>query len=136
MIGFHLEDGARLPPHFQVYRNPTMGATYMAEKSAANEAAARQLAEERKLLARSHEEYAMRMKGRPTPSQEENDLAALGAHFAEHEPDGADPDPFLQPTPVAKQLEPAKPGGGYQTRQVTAKQQPAAPPVPPTTHQG
>jgi hypothetical protein len=98
----------------------------MVEKSAANEAAAKQLAEERKLLARSHEEYAARMKGRPTPSQEENDLAMLGAHFAEHEPDGADPDPFLQPTPVAKQLDPAKPaGGGYQTRQVTAKPQAA-----------
>jgi hypothetical protein len=98
------------------------------EKSARNEAAERQLAEERKRLERSREEYAARMKGKPTPTQEENDLAALGAHFTEHEPDGSDPDPFLQPTPVAKQMEP-KPGGGYQTRQVTAKQTPAPPPT-------
>jgi hypothetical protein len=104
----------------------------MAEQSPQNEAAAKQLAEERKLLARSHEEYAARMKGRPTPSQEENDLAALGAHFTEHEPDGADPDPFLERTPVAKQIEPAKPaGGGYQTRQATPRPQQTAPEKPP-----
>jgi hypothetical protein len=99
----------------------------MAE-SPQNEAAEKQLLEDQKRLAISREEYAARMKGKPTPTQRENDLAALGAHFAEHEPDGADPDPFLERTPVAKNLEAAKqPGGGYQTRQVTPAKPAGAP---------
>jgi hypothetical protein len=81
--------------------------------------AAKLLADQRKQLEKSHEEYAMRMKGKPTPTQEENDLAALGAHFDEHEPDGSDLDPFAQPTPVVSRHMEAKPGAGapYQTRQ-------------------
>jgi hypothetical protein len=58
------------------------------------------------------EEFAARTKGKPTPTQAENDEAALGKYIAEHEADGADLEP------VAKHME-AKPGGqGYQTRQV------------------
>jgi len=80
-----------------------------------NEAAAKQLAEEQKLSNKSKEDYLSKMKGKPTPTQEENDLAALGAHFHEHEADGSDPDPFQ-----TKTSEPAKPGrGDYQTRQQT-----------------
>jgi hypothetical protein len=88
----------------------------MAEKSSPeNEAAAKQLAAEQEYSNKSKAEFAEKTKGKPTPTQEENDLAALGAHFAEHEADGSDPDPN-----VAKQSEPAKPsGGGYQTRQAT-----------------
>jgi hypothetical protein len=69
------------------------------------------------LTNKSKQEYADRMKGKPTPTQQENDLAACGAHFHEHEADGSDPDPFQ-----TKQSEAAKPSGGsYQTRQATPR---------------
>jgi hypothetical protein len=88
--------------------------------------AKKQLAEEQKASNKSREEFAERMKGKPTPTQEENDLHALGAHFPEHEPDGSAPDPH-----VTKQVEANKPAGGYQTRQTQAT--PVAPmrPAPP-----
>jgi hypothetical protein len=90
----------------------------MADTPPENVAAAKQLAEERKYSDASKAEYQARMKGKPTPTQEENDLAALGAHFAEHEPDGSDPDPYNNPSQMTKVSEPTKPsGGGYQTRQ-------------------
>ena len=92
----------------------------MTEHPPENEAAAKLLAEERKATEKSRQDFLDRMKGKPTPTQEENDLAALGAHFHEHEPDGADPDPY-----AAKQSEPRKPAaGGYSTRQVTPKPSP------------
>jgi hypothetical protein len=72
------------------------------------------LAQDQVLTDKSKKEYAERMKGKPTPTQEENDLAACGAQFLEHEPDGSDPDPY-----ATKQMEPKKPSGSgnYQTRQ-------------------
>ena len=76
-----------------------------------NEAAKQQLAEERKATEKSRQDFAERIKGKPTPTQEENDLARLGAHFHEHEPDGSDPDPYIN-----KNLDPKKPGE-YKTRQ-------------------
>ena len=57
------------------------------------ENAKKQLAEDRKATDRSRAEYAERMKGKPTPTQEENDLSALGAHILEHEDDGSGQDP-------------------------------------------
>jgi hypothetical protein len=48
---------------------------------------------------------------KPTPTQEENDLAAMGVHVLEHEPDGS-PDPNEAQT---KQAEAGK-RGNYQTR--------------------
>jgi len=53
----------------------------------------RRLAEDKKVSDRSRAEYEERMKGRPTPSQEENDLAAAGAHVMIKEHDGSAPDP-------------------------------------------
>jgi hypothetical protein len=76
------------------------------------DAAKKQLAEEQKATTKSREEFVERMKGKPTPTQEENDLHALGAYFHEHEADGSGPDPS-----VTKQIEASKPSGGYQTRQ-------------------
>ena len=81
--------------------------------------AQKQLAEERKAVERLHAEFAQRTKGKPTPTQEENDLAALGAHILEHEPDGSDPDPN-----VSKSLEADKPHArpqAYQTRSTHAQ---------------
>jgi hypothetical protein len=88
-----------------------------------NEAAKKQLASDKEARQRSTEEYQKRMKGRPTPTQEECDLIKLGAAPDALEPDGSDPDPnngliFGQ---HSRQLEPAHSGGGYQTRQSTAR---------------
>lgn len=33
---------------------------------------------------------------KPTPTQDENDRAALGEHVLEKEPDGSPPDPFVE----------------------------------------
>ena len=67
----------------------------MAEKDL-NEAATAELAAGRMAHEKSMREFADRTKGKPTPTQEENDLAALGAHIVEHEEDGSNPDPHGQ----------------------------------------
>lgn len=59
--------------------------------------------------------------GKPTPTQEENDLAALGVHVPEHEPDGSPEEaPHAAPHDKTKhkQSEANKPAstGQYQTR--------------------
>ena len=95
------------------------------------EAAKKKVSEQRA----AHEQRMAEMPdaGKPTPTQEENDLAAMGVHVAEHEPDGSPeqetayiyPDQ-LRRDPQHKQGEAKKPsqqGGQYQTRQA----QPAPP---------
>jgi hypothetical protein len=81
------------------------------------EAARKMLEQDRKVLEKIRSDYAMRSKGKPTPTQEELDMAKLGAHIIEHEDDGGGPDPY---DPVHRQLEgeqsTAKPQA-YQTRQ-------------------
>lgn len=77
------------------------------------------LAESKKVQEKTMGEYYQRMKGRPTPTQEENDLSALGATFMEHEDDGSGPDRFQ-----TKSLEAEKPHGKpatYQTKAVHTK---------------
>jgi hypothetical protein len=56
------------------------------------------------------------MAVRPTPTQSENDRAALGEHILEHEDDGSGPEPHAQQ--VGKQMEAGKPAQTYQTRTV------------------
>jgi hypothetical protein len=89
------------------------------------EAAKKAVEADKKVLERSRAEYAERSKGKPTPTQEENDLAMHGAHILEHEPDGSDPDPANKPLEhrpqhqdrhVEAERSPAKPQN-YQTRQ-------------------
>jgi|SRR6516162_192651 hypothetical protein len=65
----------------------------------ATENAKKALEAEKKVSDVSKAEYAKRMKGKPTPTQEENDLAMLGAHILTHEDDGSEPDPHGQTTP-------------------------------------
>jgi len=92
-------------------------------ESPATEAARKQYELDKQVAERIRSEYAERMKGRPTPSQEECDMAMLGAHILHHDDDGSGPDINV------KALEAAR-GGGYQTRQATA--QPRNPrPAPP-----
>lgn len=79
------------------------------------EAAKRQLAADREVSERSRAEFVERMKGKPTPTQEENDLAALGAHVVEKEDDGSGPDPNIvknlenRPGAATRQTQAAKP---------------------------
>ena len=89
-----------------------------------NEDAKRRLEAGREAKEKSLEEFAKRTKGKPTPTQEENDEAALGKHFTEHEEDGGEPDPGGQ---VERTLQGGR-GGSYQTRQTTAQPRPAATP--------
>jgi hypothetical protein len=65
-------------------------------------------------------------KGKPTPTQEEVDRAALGEHVAEKEDDGSGPEPH---TLQARQMEGDRPSG-YSTRQAQASQS-ASKPTPP-----
>jgi hypothetical protein len=85
------------------------------------EHAKKQLAEERKATERSRAEYAERSKGKPTPTQEENDLAMHGAHILEHEDDGSGPDPFNNAIDHKNLEGDSKPQGqrpqSYQTKQ-------------------
>jgi hypothetical protein len=73
---------------------------------------------------RIRSEYAERMKGRPTPTQEECDMAMLGAHILHHDDDGSGPDLNV------KALEASR-GSGYQTRQATAAMPGQRNPAPP-----
>lgn len=70
--------------------------------------------------------FGERTKGRPTPTQEENDEAALGKHIMEHSADGSDPDP----SEVQRRHLEAGPGGGYTTRQSQASRTRAVPTPP------
>jgi hypothetical protein len=92
------------------------------QQDTATENARKRLAEEKKVSDKVKADAAERLKGKPTPTQEENDLAALGAHIVEHEPDGSDLDPNV------RQIEAGKPSGApYQTRQSTAQHHTPAP---------
>jgi hypothetical protein len=85
-----------------------------------------QLEAAKELTAHIFEQTTKRMSGRPTPTQEECNKAALGIHVAMHEDDGSGPDPRapvwhggLTGGHPVKTME-AKPGGGYSTRASTA----------------
>jgi hypothetical protein len=68
------------------------------------------------------------MAGRPTPTQAENDRAALGEYVHEHEDDGSGPDPFEEANAHARaqshlgskalERKPAAAPQAYATRQV------------------
>jgi len=103
----------------------------MTEKDAATENARKLLEEDKKARAVSDAQYAERMKGKPTPTQEENDIVALGGHvFPEHEADGSNPDPHGQAASsssthsgghATKHMEAGR-AAPYQTRESRAKE--------------
>jgi len=97
----------------------------MAEERELNPAVKAELEAGRAAKERSLAEFGERTKGKPTPTQAENDEAAAGKSFVgiEHEHDGADLD--QSNTGFGRHMD-GKPGSGYQTRQATAR--PAAPP--------
>jgi hypothetical protein len=79
-------------------------------------AAKKRLADEKQAREKVHAEHREAMSGvKPTPTQEENDLAAMGVHVLEHEPDGST-DPNEAQT---KQAEADKRTSSYKTRQAT-----------------
>ena len=80
-----------------------------------HEAAKKELAASREAQEKSREEFAERMKGRPTPTQAELDQIMLGIPV-EISPDGSGPDPNITP----KAVEGARPAATYQTRHATA----------------
>jgi hypothetical protein len=84
----------------------------------------RRLEAGREAKAQSLEEFAKRTKGRPTPTQDENDRAALGEHITEHEADGGEPDPGGQVEAMTHRSMEAGRGGSYQTRQARPATQP------------
>jgi hypothetical protein len=87
----------------------------------ATENARKALEADKKVYEKSMSEYQARMRGKPTPTQEENDMAVLGAHILEHEPDGSDPDPNNQAIQGRSlEADKSKPQH-YQTRQQTHK---------------
>ena len=99
-----------------------MASTKLADDPA-TEQAKKTYESEKKLSDASKATYESKMKGKPTPTQEENDLAACGAHILEHEADGSDLDPnnFSSLTQdTSKSMGAAKPQP-YQTRHASAK---------------
>ena len=77
-----------------------------------------QVAKSTELKAKTVEE-AYSHQGKPTPTQEENDLAKLGVPIETHEDDGSGPSPEFKTT-ITRQSEAKKPeGGNYQTRAAT-----------------
>ena len=84
----------------------------MASENSNMELARKRLEEDRKAQEPMRQAQAARAAGKPTPTQEENDLAACGAHIVEHEDDGSGPEPHTQ----ARTAEAHRPAAGYQTR--------------------
>jgi hypothetical protein len=88
------------------------------QQADAKEAATKKLAEQK--AAREAAVKNAPPEGKPTPTQEENDQAALGVHVIEKEPDGSPEEGVGAQTKhghTTKVSEPGKPaGGGYQTR--------------------
>src|SRR5262245_47730551 len=87
----------------------------------ANEAIQEQLRKNKEVSDRIHKEGVDRLtKGKPTPTQEENDRAKLGEHVVEHEEDGSGPDD--RTLPLTRAMESGR-GGVYQTRDTHAATQ-------------
>ena len=62
----------------------------MAERNEQTEATKKRLADEKAHREKARAEQQEAMKDvKPTPTQEENDLAAMGEHIIEHEHDGS-----------------------------------------------
>lgn len=97
-----------------------------------NEAVERQLQQGREAVEQSQKEYAERTKGKPTPTQEENDRAKLGEHVLDKEDDGSGPDPYNEAnerarraTVEGRQMEPKRQTRpGYETRAATPQHPP------------
>jgi hypothetical protein len=103
----------------------TAAAKKTAEEHAAN--VKKRLADEKTAREKAQKDHAKMVADvKPTPTQEENDMAASGVHVEEHEADGSPPDAHVTPDvygtlPHNKKLEADRTGGGYSTRAATPK---------------
>jgi hypothetical protein len=95
------------------------------------DAAKQQIAREREVADLSRADAIDRMSARPTPTQEENDLAKHGAPVMQKQDDGSGPEMHMRrAAPLTnRQIEAGGPTGAtqtpvpaYQTRQMDAKQ--------------
>jgi hypothetical protein len=94
-----------------------------------NEVVKKRLADAKEAQEKTRREYEEKSQGKPTPTQEENDRAALGEHVVEKEADGS---PEEGPTTGTQTRHAeAKPGGDYQTRAAKPAPQPAQRPGAP-----
>jgi hypothetical protein len=102
------------------------------------EAAKKKVAEDREARQKAQQEHTTKMAGvKPTPTQDENDMAAVGAHVHEKEDDGSGPDPLVEENKkraeeaqaaqekrrkdYEAQAKPAAGAAGYQTKQGRAR---------------
>lgn len=86
-----------------------------------NDAVKKALTESQEATKKSREEAAERLKGKPTPTQDEIDRTRLGEHVTSKDDDGSGPEPVF-----TRQVESKKPSAapaGYSTR--TANPSPA-----------
>ena len=75
--------------------------------------------EDKKALEQSRAEYKERMKGKPTPNQEECNMSKMGIPVTQHADDGSGPEMVVSRHVEAK---PATSGsGGYTTRASTSR---------------
>ena len=81
-----------------------------------SEATKKRLADEKAAREKKRAEQRDAMAGvKPTPTQEENDMAASGEHVTEHDADGSPPDPNVTVAPT---------NSGHATRQSEARPSP------------
>lgn len=96
------------------------------------ERARKLMEQDREVRERAAQQYAERMKGKPTPTQEENDLIVCGALLVEKEDDGSGPDLVMEMVPREREQRHVEAGRGrpaqqYQTRQSTPQAAPHRP---------
>src|SRR5215831_3223264 len=82
------------------------------------EEAKKMLAEDRKIVEEGHKQFHDHAKGKPTPTQEENDLVKLGASVSMKQDDGSGPPPTVG---VTRSMGAGAPGA-YQTRAAQPRQ--------------
>jgi hypothetical protein len=94
----------------------------------AEEATKKRLADEKQARERAHaEQRDSPGTVKPTPTQQENDLAASGVHVTEHEPDGSPPDPGVStPASTSMRQSEAKPAAASRGNYPTRTMQPAS----------
>ena len=103
------------------------------DAEARKENAKKQLAEAQEARKEQDEARKALEGSKPTPTQEENDLAKLGVHMVEHEDDGSGPEKLVitarYPGEVrSMESQGGKPSQSYQTRNV--KSSSSTPPTP------
>jgi hypothetical protein len=88
-----------------------------------DDAVHRQLAADRAIVDESNKQFAERARGKPTPTQEENDRAKLGEHVDKKEDDGSGPEMhFVVTRQLSGEDKPA--AATYATRQAMPQKKP------------